>query len=159
MTSSWTRWRLKSPASRLFTQTFIQSADQRKHQSSTSLAFAWGVHRWPLNSLHKGPVTRKTFPFDDVIMIMFYFDFSPCLSAKLHYSLCNKILFLIWFLLASILSTVSEQIFTKWLNCRHCVAVVVENVNFLCSQWRKCRQHDKSMTLNLGPTAASGFFY
>ena len=43
--------------------------DQRKHQSSVSLAFVWGIHRWPVNSLHKGPVMRKMFPFDDVIMI------------------------------------------------------------------------------------------
>ena len=27
-----------------------------------------GIHRWPLVSPHKGPVTRKMFPFDDVIM-------------------------------------------------------------------------------------------
>ena len=26
-----------------------------------------GFHRWPVNSPHKGPVTRKMFPFDDVI--------------------------------------------------------------------------------------------
>ena len=45
-------------------------ADQRKHQSSASLAFLRGVHRWPVNSPHKGPVTRKMFPFDDVIMVM-----------------------------------------------------------------------------------------
>ena len=44
-------------------------ADQRKHQSSASLAFVRGIHRWPVNSPHKGPVTRKMFPFDDVIMI------------------------------------------------------------------------------------------
>ena len=44
-------------------------ADQRKHQSTTSLAFVQGIHRWPVNSPHKGPVTRKMFPFDDVIMI------------------------------------------------------------------------------------------
>ena len=43
-------------------------ADQRKHQSSALLAFVLGIHRWPVNSLHKGPVTRKMFPFDDVIM-------------------------------------------------------------------------------------------
>ena len=43
-------------------------ADQRKHQSSASLAFVWGIHRWPVNSPHKGPVMRKMFPFDDVIM-------------------------------------------------------------------------------------------
>ena len=43
-------------------------ADQRKHQSSASLAFVRGIHRWPVNSPHKWPVTRKMFPFDDVIM-------------------------------------------------------------------------------------------
>ena len=43
-------------------------ADQRKHQSFTSLAFVWGNHRWPVNSLQKGPVTRRVFPFDDIIM-------------------------------------------------------------------------------------------
>ena len=40
----------------------------RKHQSSASLAFVWGIHRWPVNSPHKAPVTQKMFPFDDVIM-------------------------------------------------------------------------------------------
>ena len=44
-------------------------ADQRKHQSSASLAFVWEIHRRPVNSPHKWPVTRKMFPFDDVIMI------------------------------------------------------------------------------------------
>ena len=28
-----------------------------------------GIHRWPVNSPHKGPVTQKTFPFDDVIVM------------------------------------------------------------------------------------------
>ena len=42
--------------------------DQRKHQSSASLAFVRGIHRRPVNSPHKGPVTREKFPFDDVIM-------------------------------------------------------------------------------------------
>ena len=42
--------------------------DQRKHQSSASLAFVRGIHRWPVNSPHKVPVTRKMFPFDDIIM-------------------------------------------------------------------------------------------
>ena len=43
-------------------------ADQRKHQSSASLAFVRGIHRGPVNSPHKWPVTRKMFPLDDVIM-------------------------------------------------------------------------------------------
>ena len=41
---------------------------QRQHQSSASLAFVWGIHRGPVNSPHKWSVTRKMFPFDDVIM-------------------------------------------------------------------------------------------
>ena len=43
-------------------------ADQRKHESA-SLAFVRGIYRWPVNSPHKWPVTRKMFPFDDVMMI------------------------------------------------------------------------------------------
>ena len=48
--------------------TVYSGADQRKHQSSALLAFVWGIPRWPVNSPHKRPVTRKVFPFDDVIM-------------------------------------------------------------------------------------------
>ena len=48
--------------------TVYWGADQRIHQSSASLAFVWGIHRRSVNSPHKWPVTRKMFPFDDVIM-------------------------------------------------------------------------------------------
>ena len=48
--------------------TVYSDADQRKHQSSALLAFVRGIHRWPVNSPHKWPVSRKMFPFDDVIM-------------------------------------------------------------------------------------------
>ena len=48
--------------------TFYSGADQRKHQSSASLAFVRGIHRGLVNSPHKWPVTRKMFPFDDAIM-------------------------------------------------------------------------------------------
>ena len=50
--------------------TVHSGADQRKHQSSVSLAFVRRIHRRPVISPHKGPVTRKMFPFDDVIMWM-----------------------------------------------------------------------------------------
>ena len=53
--------------------TVYSVADQRKHQSSASLAFARGIHRGRVNSPHKGPVTRKMFPFDDVIMCILPF--------------------------------------------------------------------------------------
>ena len=49
--------------------TGYSGADQREHQSSASpRAFVGGIHRWPVDSPHKGPVTRKMFPFDDVII-------------------------------------------------------------------------------------------
>ena len=53
---------------RIVYSTAYSGADQRKHQSSASLAFVWGIHRSPVNSPHKWPVTRKMFPFDDVII-------------------------------------------------------------------------------------------
>ena len=62
VTSWWARWRLKSPASRL----------PREAQRHWPL---WGIGRWPVNSPHKGPVTRKMFPFDDVFMIYYHYAF------------------------------------------------------------------------------------
>ena len=64
-------------ASQITSQTIVYSnvysdADQREHQSSVSLAFVLGIHRAPpVNSLHKWPVTRKMYPFDDVIILLF----------------------------------------------------------------------------------------
>ena len=57
--------------------TVHSGADQKEHQSSASLAFVWGIHRSPVNSPHKWPVTRKVFPFDDVIMIIDYAKMEP----------------------------------------------------------------------------------
>ena len=48
--------------------TVYSDSDQRKHQSSASLAFVRGIHRGPVNSPHKWPVTWKMSSFDDVIM-------------------------------------------------------------------------------------------
>ena len=61
--------------------TIYSGKDQRKHQSSPSLALVRGIHRWPVNSPHKWPVTQKMFPFDDVIMAHYgagsYTDLGP----------------------------------------------------------------------------------
>ena len=48
--------------------TVCSGTDQMKHQRSVPLAFVWGIQRWPVNISRKGPVTRKMFPFEDVIM-------------------------------------------------------------------------------------------
>ena len=49
--------------------TVYSDADQRKHQSPESLVLVRGIHRGPVNSPHKWPVTQEMFPFDDVIML------------------------------------------------------------------------------------------
>ena len=59
--------------------TVYSGADQRKHQSSASLAFVRGIHRGPVNSPHKWQVMRENFPFDDVIMAFPSLDvIKPC---------------------------------------------------------------------------------
>ena len=70
--------------------TVYSGADQRKHQSSASLVFGRGIHRSPVNSPHKGPVTRKMFLFDDVIML---WCTSPARSSKSKSSKSKKTLF------------------------------------------------------------------
>ena len=75
VTSQWARLRLKSPASTLFTQPFIRV--QIKETSKLRVTgLCVGNSPGPVNSPHKGPVTRKMFPFDDVIIRF---------SAAIHY--------------------------------------------------------------------------
>ena len=69
VTSQRGRWCLKS----LVCSNVCSGVDQRKHQSSASLAFVREIHRWPVNSPHKRPVTWKIFPFDDVIKVYFIY--------------------------------------------------------------------------------------
>ena len=45
-------------ASQITSLAIVYSTDQRKHQSSASLAFVRGIHRWPVNSPHKGPCSN-----------------------------------------------------------------------------------------------------
>ena len=71
-TSHYTDVKICTIASQITSLTIVYStdysdADQRKHQSSASVAFVRGIHRGPVSSPHKWPVTRELFPFDDVI--------------------------------------------------------------------------------------------
>ena len=74
--------------------TVYSDAHQRKHQSSAPLAFERGIHRGPVNSPHKWPVTREMFPFDDVIMI----------SLSSIYKPINSKMFVSWRLASSLAS-------------------------------------------------------
>ena len=92
VTSWWVRWRLKSPASRLFAQPFVQSQIKENIKAPCHWSL-WGEStgdRWiPLTR----PVTRKILSFDDVIMEVFpshssYVDVTD--HAKLNVYLTNR---------------------------------------------------------------------
>ena len=69
----------------------------KKTSNSASLAFVWGIHRGLVNSPHQWPVTRKMFPFDDVIMIRHCQTINRrCTFYKVKYVLIN-----IWKLMVS----------------------------------------------------------
>ena len=67
--------------------TVCSGADQRKYQNSASLAFVRGIPQWQVNSRHKRPVTRKMFPFDNVLMIYYIAIWFILLGVNLAYSL------------------------------------------------------------------------
>ena len=84
--------------------TVYSSADQRKYQSSASIAFVKGIHRWAVNSPHKGSVTRKRFVCDYVIMegrnnypdaLAFIDSVSP-LCTRRQYSKRGKSMVIVW---------------------------------------------------------------
>ena len=105
-------------ASQITSLTIVYSAsysgvDQRKHQSSASLAFVRGIHRGPVNSPDKRPVSRKMFPFDDVI-IFFVNLVALWLSLKNIQSfkrICSLIISTAW------CNTAVSLLLTHWRYC------------------------------------------
>ena len=108
--------------------TIYSGTDQRKHQSSTSLAFVRGIHWWPVYFPHRGPVMRKLFPFDDVNRVTSTRDKSPCLQFRHKWHVwstkeswytilfCNKpisSLYFIW--LRFIVNVSGREIWSIWL--------------------------------------------
>ena len=68
--------------------TVYSGADQRKHQSSASLAFVRGIHRWPVNSPHKWPVMRKmmmTSSWDIGVFCEFKIWYCSAVAIAVHY--------------------------------------------------------------------------
>ena len=103
--------------------TVYSGADQRKHQSSASLAFVWGIHRWPVNSPHKWPVTRKMFQFDDVIMSCRHSlgDVLFVIGIKII-CICLGVFFLSWLKVGDFNSNVIKRIliiFSQWMFSFH----------------------------------------
>ena len=117
--------------------TVYLGADQRKHQSSASLAFVRGIHRWPVNSPHKWPVTRKMFSFNDVIMVLscfvfllwFYFSYlwshvmySPILCGVAYWQWGNRMIapmpLTLWGRETHIYASVDTTIIASDMACR-----------------------------------------
>ena len=111
--------------------TVYTGADQRKHQSPASLAFVRGIHRGPVNSPHKWPVTRKLFPFDDVIMHcpnQYFFIVKLTIENKCQWNLKSNIFFL------------PRKSYTKWRLCCHVpwklLKIATKPKHFAFSVWR-----------------------
>ena len=47
----------------------VYSATSKKISKLGIIGLCEGIHRWPVDSAHKGVITRKMFPFDDVILV------------------------------------------------------------------------------------------
>ena len=62
------RWRLKLPASPKCLLNRLFRCRSKKTSKLHVTGLCMGIHRWPVNSPHKWPVTRKMFPFDEVFM-------------------------------------------------------------------------------------------
>ena len=67
VTSQWMWWPVNSPVSRLFAQSFVEAKIKENIKAPRHWPLS-GIHRSPLDSPHKGSITRKMFSFDDVIM-------------------------------------------------------------------------------------------
>ena len=59
---------LMSPSLRWRHNEHDGASNHHTHDCCSSLAFVRGIHRWPVISPHKRPVTQKKLPFDDIIM-------------------------------------------------------------------------------------------
>ena len=115
--------------------TVYSGADQSKHQSSASLAFVWGIHRGPVNSPHKWPVTRKCFHLMTSSLCHSFTgawdSFPNCFGVR-NCNFVNNHLALV-----SILMIKSGQSFTK-LSCRGMCKIVTWPDDYFS---RKCSRY------------------
>ena len=62
VTSWWVWWRFKSPTFPLFAQLLVQTQIKENIKAPCHWPFLLVIHRWPVNSPNKRPVTREMFP-------------------------------------------------------------------------------------------------
>ena len=115
-------------------------ADRKKHQSSASLAFVRGIHRGPVNSLHKWPVTRKFFHLMTSSCITeFFSDSSNCLACK---QVHNKFFRFFHYLVRDKICSLKNVMFLTYIFCYSIMGVfpmlpfqVVVIANFQRQTW------------------------
>ena len=112
--------------------TVYSDADQSKHQSSASLAFVWEIHRGPVNSPHKWPVTRKCF----------HLMTSSCQVTKINWLVAlwgqTSMLSTIHFPLDTIVNLVTLM----WIRVSQCDKLVTITINLI--ELIKHKQHSLS---------------
>ena len=101
--------------------TVYSGVDQRKHQSPASLAFVRGIHWWPVNSPHKGPVTRKILPFDDVIKPQLYTTISQTLG-------CTAVFYLSLYSIEKAAGQQQNNPCQRWMICYVILLSTCENL-------------------------------
>ena len=106
----------------------------RKYQSSVSLAFVRGIHPWLVNSPHKGPMTRKMFPFDDVIMdlLLQYSWRRGHWPDKLHQSTFSSVSFMIYSLVKT---SICYPYMPSLTSERRTRTLILHTQTNLISQW------------------------
>ena len=79
---------------------FIQAQIKENIKAPRHWPFVWGIHRRPVNSPHKRPVTRKMLPFDDVIMSKFFVSLRQLLENVNHFIFDYFIFYISYVLIA-----------------------------------------------------------
>ena len=113
-------------------------ADKRKYQSSASLALVRGIHRWPVNSPHKGPVTVENISiwwrYHGNLPLKFGADVNTFMENKRV--LCSTLLICsLWYV----------QMIGYIMACRSCSFVA----NYTISLWLSCRLIWKQCTTKI----------
>ena len=143
----WTASKITSLA--IAYSTVYTGADQRKHQSSASLAFVQGIRLWPGNSPHKWPVTLKMFLFDDAIMC-----WEKLLNCAMIFLAATKQLYE-WYFLSVCPSVRLSVRLSVCLSVRLSVCPPVTPF-WLCSHHRIIMKFSGVITLDQGKVHAKG---
>ena len=122
--------------------TVCSGEDQRKYQRSASLAFVRGIHRWPVNSPHKWPVTRNMFPFDGPCN-------QPCVCPRFRLINRNKNLSDAMMLKSTKLKHDLVSILTFWVIHSHGITQNAKQNKSTIENWPHDKQRPGSSITNI----------